>query len=138
MTVLKLADVELLRFKKGDEVFDVEISLARPSYSYLEVIMRLSRGYKVEWTRIAFDISLLKYSKVSLEQKILFYIEELFEPVHRRKVIPFEFKDLNIDTNWVKDSFFYKEGELFNPEFLVDTEDLSATPSDMFDRYKSK
>ncbi|WP_443684883.1 hypothetical protein [Phascolarctobacterium succinatutens] len=138
MTVLKLADVELLRFKKGDEVFDVGISLARPSYSYLEVIMRLSRGYKVEWSRIAFDISLLKYSKVSLEQKILFYIEELFEPVHQRKVIPFEFKDLNIGTNWVKDSFFYKEGELFNPEFLVDTEDLSATPSDMFDRYKSK
>lgn len=135
MTVLKLADVELLRFKKGDEVFRVEISLARPSYYYLEVIMRLSRGYKVEWSRIAFDISLLKYSKVSLEQKILFYIEELFEPVHQRKVIPFEFKDLNIDTNWVKDSFFYKEGELFNPEFLVDTEDLSATPSDMFDRY---
>lgn|GEM_PF-6883793 len=135
MTVLKLADVELLRFKKGDEVFRVEISLARPSYSYLEVIMRFSRGYKVEWSRIAFDISLLKYSKVSLEQKILFYIEELFEPVHQRKVIPFEFKDLNIDTNWVKDSFFYKEGELFNPEFLVDTEDLSATPSDMFDRY---
>lgn len=135
MTVLKLADVELLRFKKGDEVFRVEISLARPSYSYLEVIMCFSRGYKVEWSRIAFDISLLKYSKVSLEQKILFYIEELFEPVHQRKVIPFEFKDLNIDTNWVKDSFFYKEGELFNPEFLVDTEDLSATPSDMFDRY---
>lgn len=138
MTVLKLADVELLRFKKGGEVFSVEISLARPSYSSLEVIMRLSRGYKVEWSRIAFDISLLKYSKVSLEQKILFYIEELFEPVHQRKVIPCEFKDLNIDTNWVKDSFFYKEGELFNPEFLVDTEDLSATPSDMFDRYNSK
>lgn len=138
MTVLKLADVQLLRFKKGDEVFNVGISLARPSYSYLEVIMRLSHGYKIEWSHIEFDISLLKYSKVSLEQKILFYIEELFEPVHRRKVIPFEFKDLNIDTNWVKDSFFYKEGELFNPEFLVDTEDLSATPSDMFDRYKSK
>ena len=47
MTVLKLTDVELLKVKKEGEDFRITVGLARPSYSYLEVIMYVSRSLKV-------------------------------------------------------------------------------------------
>lgn len=139
MTVLKLASVGLLEAKKEGKDFRVTVSLARPSYSYLEVVMCVSRSLKNKWSRvrISIDPMLLKYSRLNLEQQILLCIKDLFEPLCMGKDSPFNREDLDIDTDWVKETFFYN-GEFFNPERLVDTENLEATPDEMIRKYSSK
>lgn len=139
MTVLKLADVELLKVKKEGEDFRVTVGLVRPTYSYLEVIMYVSHSLKVERSRttISIDQMLLEYSRLTLEQQICSCIKYLFEPLCWGKDSPFNRKDLVIDADWVKETFFYK-GEPFNPEYLVDTENLKATPDEILRKYSGK